>query len=85
MLGFYQEFARDYAKISILMIDQLWSTSKEIRWGEAQQRFKKLKVALVTTLILDIKDPNEQLVLEMDANGDHIEAILIQWGCPISF
>ena len=65
MSGFYRQYVRDYAKISVPMTDQLRSKSKDISWGEAQQRsFEKLKVALAVAPILDIVDPNEPFVLE---------------------
>ena len=68
------------------MTDQLQSKSKEISCGEAQQQsLKKLKVALAVTLILDIVDPNEPFVLQTDASGNAIIAILMQGGCPIAF
>ena len=77
---------RDYGKISVPMTDQLRSKSKEISWGEAQQRsFEKLKVALAVAPILDIVDPNEPFVLETDASGETIGAVLMQGGRPIAF
>ena len=67
------------------MTDKLQSKSKEINWVEAQQRsFEKLKV-LVAVPILDIVDPNEPFVLEMDTSGGAIGAILIQGGCLVAF
>ena len=64
----------------------MWSKSKEISWGEAQQQsFKKLKVALVAAPILDIVDPNEPFLLETDASGNAIGAILMQGGHPVAF
>ena len=86
MLGFYRQYLRDYAKILVSMTDRLQSKSKEISWGEAQlQSFKKLKVALAAALVLDIVNPNEPFVLETDASGDAIGAILMQGGCPTAF
>ena len=68
------------------MTDQLRSKSKEISWGEAQQRsFEKLKVALAVAPILDIVDPNEPFVLETDASGEAIGAVLMQGGRPVAF
>ena len=68
------------------MSDQLQSKSKEISWEEAQQQsFEWLKAALVIAPILDIVDPNKPFVLEIDASGDAIRAILMQGGCPIAF
>ena len=42
-------------------------------------------MALAIALVLDIFDPNELFVLEMDANGDAIGMILMQGGRPIAF
>ena len=68
------------------MTDQLRSKSKDISWGEAQQRsFEKLKVALAVAPILDIVDPNEPFVLETDASGEAIGAVLMQGGCLVAF
>ena len=86
MSGFYRQYVRDYAKIYVLMTDQLRSKSKDISWGEAQHiSFEKLKVDLTTTPILDIPDPNKLFVLETDANGEAIGSVLTQGGHPISF
>ena len=64
----------------------IWLKSKEISWGEAQQKsFKKLKVALAVAPILDIVDPNELFVLETDASGEAIGAVLMQGGHPVAF
>ena len=42
-------------------------------------------MALLATPVLDIVDPNEPFVLETDASGNAIEAVLMQGGCPIAF
>ena len=68
------------------MTDQLQSKSKNISWGEAQQKnFEKLKAALAATPILDIVDPNEPFVLQTDASGEVIGAVLMQGGCQVAF
>ena len=99
MLGFYQSYVKYYKKISIPISfcnqrlqeniysnNQLQSNSKEITLGEALQRsFEKLKVALAVALILDIVDPNKPFLLEIDASGEAIRAILMQGGCPVAF
>ena len=54
--------------------------------GEAQQpSFKTFKVALAVAPILDIVDPNGPFVLETDASGDAIGAVLMQGGCLVAF
>ena len=86
MSGFYRQYVRDYAKISVPMTDQLRSKSKDISWGEDQHRsFEKLKVALAVAPILDIVDPNKLFVLDIDASGESIGVVLMQGGCPIAF
>ena len=86
MSSFYQQYVRDYVKIFVPIIDQLWLKSKEINWGEApQRRFKKLKVALAVAPILDIVDPNEPFVLETDASEEAIGAVLMQGGRSVAF
>ena len=68
------------------MTDQLQSKSKDINWGEAQHKsFEKLRVALAIALILDIVDPQKPFVLETNASGKAIGAILMQGGCQITF
>ena len=73
MYGFYKQYVRDHVKISVPMTNQLQLTSKDISWGETQQKsFEKLKVALATAPILHIVDPNQPFVLETNANGEAI-------------
>ena len=77
---------RDYVRIYVPIIDQSQLTSKEISWGEAQQRsFKELKATLVITPILNILDPKEQFALETHANGEAIGVVIMQGGCRIAF
>ena len=68
------------------MTNQLQLKSRDISCGEAQLKdFKILKVALVAAPILDIVDPNEPFVLEIDANDKAIGVVLMQKGCPVAF
>ena len=86
MSGFYRQYVKDYAKIAVPLTDELKTKDKNIRWGDPQQKsFDKLKVVLVATPVLSIVDPNEPFVLETDASGEAIGAVLLQRGRPVAF
>ncbi|MCO5605289.1 hypothetical protein L7F22_059471 [Adiantum nelumboides] len=86
MSGFYRQYVKDYAKIAVPLTDQLWTKTKNITWGESQQRsFDKLKVAVASALVLTIVDPNEPFVLETDASGEARGAVLMLRGRSVAF
>ncbi|MCO5558830.1 hypothetical protein L7F22_012418 [Adiantum nelumboides] len=86
MSRFYRQYFKDYAKIVVPLTDQLRTKTKNISWGESQQRsFDKLKVAIAAAPVLTIVDPNKPFVLETDASGEAMGAVLMQRGRPIAF
>ena len=86
MSGFYRQYVKDYTKIGVPLTDQLRTKTKSISWGDAQQAsFDKLKVAIAAAPVLSIVDPNEPFVLETDASGEAVGAVLMQRGRPIAF
>ena len=55
-------------------------------WGEEQQQsFDKLTVVLDTAPILAIVDPQKPFVVEMDASGKAVGAVLIQDGHLVAY
>ncbi|MCO5568575.1 hypothetical protein L7F22_022274 [Adiantum nelumboides] len=86
MSGFYRQYVKDYAKIAVPLTDQLRTKTKNISWGESQQSsFNKLKVAIAAAPVLTIVDPNKPFVLETDASGEAMGAVLMQRERPIAF
>ena len=83
---FYRKFVKDYAKVAVPLTDQLKAKGRDFNWGKDQQRsFDKLKLAIATAPILSVIDPHKPLVVEMDASGTAVGAVLLQDGCPISY
>ena len=81
LVGFYCKFVKDYAKITVPMMDQLKGKGKSFTWGDAQQRsFETLKVALAATPILVIVDPTKPFVVETYGSDQAFGAILLQDG-----
>ncbi len=78
MSGFYRQYVNDYAKIAVPLTDQLKTKTKNISWGDSQQKsFDKLKVAIAGAPILTIADPNKPFILEKDASNEAIGAVLM--------
>ena len=68
------------------MTNQLKGKGKTFEWGEDQKKsMQKLKVAIATTPILYIVDPNKPFVVETDASNFAVGAVLTQEGRPIAF
>ena len=77
---------RDYAIFFVPMTDQLKGAAITFHWGEKQQRsFDKLKVALATAPILAILDLQKPFVVETDASGTAVGAVLLQDGRPVAY
>ena len=53
--------------------------------AEADQAFKQLKQALLTTLVLALPDFTLPFIIEADASGVGIETVLMQQGHPLAF
>ena len=85
LVGPYDKFICDYAKIDVLVTNQLKANSCNIFWGEEQQlNFDKLKVAIATAPLVAIFDPHKPFVVETNASSTAIGAILLQDGWPIT-
>jgi hypothetical protein len=75
---------KDYGKISAPLTTLLKKDA--IQWNDiASDAFARLKQAVTTTHILALLDFNKMFILECDALGLGIGAVLMQEGRPIAF
>ena len=86
LAGFYRKFVKDYAKVVVPLTDQLKAKGHDFYWGKDQQPgFNKLKLATTTTPILSVVDLYKPFVVETDASGTAVGAVLLQDGRPIAY
>lgn len=79
LVGYYRRFVKYFGIISRPLYDALKKNS--YIWGVAQQEaFDKLKSLLCSTPILTLPNFSQPFVLETDASGIGIGAVLMQGG-----
>ncbi|XP_058726191.1 uncharacterized protein LOC131597514 [Vicia villosa] len=81
---FYRRFVRHYASLAAPLTDLLSST--KLHWStEAESAFTTLKQKMTETPVLCLPDFSKLFVLETDASGVAIGAVLSQSGHPLAF
>ncbi|XP_073220060.1 uncharacterized mitochondrial protein AtMg00860-like isoform X1 [Cicer arietinum] len=84
LAGYYCKFIRGYGKIAKPLTKL---TKKDgFKWGSKEQEaFDTLKHHITTAPVLALPDFNEEFVIESDASGNDLGAILLQQGQPIAY
>ncbi|XP_058766610.1 uncharacterized protein LOC131640216 [Vicia villosa] len=84
LTGFYRRFVRHYATLAAPLTDLLRSTT--FSWStEASLAFTELKHKMTDMPVLALPDFTKSFIIETDASGVTIGAVLSQGGHPLAF
>lgn len=84
LTGYYRKFIKGYAKIALPLTDQL--KKENFEWNsDATMDFQQLKRMMTSTPILALPNYELPFVVETDASGFGLGAVLSQQGHPIAF
>ncbi|XP_039121357.1 uncharacterized protein LOC120258078 [Dioscorea cayenensis subsp. rotundata] len=84
LCGYYRRFVAHYATLAA-PLTELLRKDAFIWTSSATQAFEQLKEALTRTPVLQLPNFNEPFVVQTDASGTGVGAILMQQGHPLAY
>lgn len=87
LTGYYRRFIKDYGKIAQPLAGLLKKdTTEKFTWpDDAQNAFDELKHAVTTLPVLATPDFTQSFIIECDASGTGIGAVLLLGQRPIAY